>query len=130
MLAGMAFPALALPLIYTVLYFYNPALIQLHPLQFIPMYIPILFGITNILYLKMGYHFFINDENAKLWLTGACLGVIVAILGVFILKLPALVFGLNEGFQYLPLLFLPVVYGALFRYIVKFMNHALNVEAK
>lgn len=127
MLAGMGFPGIALPVIYTALYLYNPALIQSNPLQFIPMYIPILFGITNIIYLKMGHRFFIQDINLRLWATGACLGLIVAIFGVFILKLPALVFGLSHGFQYLPLILLPVIYGALFRYIVKALNQILGV---
>lgn len=126
MLAGMGFPSFVLPLIYTALYSYDPSLIQANPLQFIPMYIPLLFGITNIIYIKMGSSH-IKNANHRLWIVGACLGFIVAIVGVFILKLPALVFGLSHGLQYLPLIFLPILYGLLFRYIVKALNKLLNL---
>lgn len=54
MIAGMAFPSVFLPLAYTALYFYKDVSIQAHPLQFIPMYIPLLFGITNLIYLWIG----------------------------------------------------------------------------
>lgn len=126
MLAGMGFPSVVLPLIYTTLYIYNPELIQANPLQFIPMFIPLLFGITNVLCLKMGKHLS-RKMNLRFWAAGAILGFIVAIIGVFILHLPALVFGLTHGFQYFPLISLPIIYGVLFRYVVKELNYILKL---
>jgi len=126
MLAGMGFPSLVLPLLYTVLYIYKPTLIQANPLQFIPMYIPILFGLTNIIYLHMDTKI-IPNANFRLWITGAGLGLIVATIGIFIFKLPALIFGFSHGWQYFPLIFLPFIYGFIFRYIVKALNKLLNV---
>jgi hypothetical protein len=126
MLAGMGFPSLVLPLIYTVLYIYDPTLIQANPLQFIPMFIPIIFGITNVIQLSMDASH-VKNPNTRLWAVGICLGLIVAIIGVFILKLPALVFGLGHGLQYFPLIFLPILYGVIFRYIVKSFNTLLGI---
>jgi hypothetical protein len=125
MLAGMGFPSIVLPIIYTALYIYDPLLIQENPLQFIPMFIPIAFGIANVIQLKMGPS--ISDPDTRLWVVGACLGLIVAIIGVFILKLPALVFGLGHGLQYFPIIFLPILYGVIFRYIVKDLNRLLGL---
>jgi hypothetical protein len=126
-LAGMAFPALFLPLAYSVLFLLEPRVMRGHSLQFIPMYIPIIFGITNVLYIKMHDGSTGGNVNFSLWVTGACLGLIVALFGVFVLDVPALVFGLNHGLQYAPLVVLPLVYGLIFRFIVKWINKLLAI---
>lgn len=125
--AGMLFPAVFLPFAYTVLYVLELHAIPKHPLQFIPMYIPLLFGITNVLYIRLHDGVATQDINLGLWITGAILGFVVAVFGVYALHLPTIVFGFNGGMQFLPLLVLPVVYGAIFRYIVKRLNKIIAV---
>lgn len=127
MMSGMVFPGIFLPLAYTSLYFYESTLIQTNPLQFIPMYIPILFGVTNVIYLWIGDRCPIQDINWRLWVTGASLGLIVALFGVFVFNVPTLIFGLSYGFEYMPLVFLPIIYSVIFRYIIKWLNNILDI---
>lgn len=125
--AGMLFPAVFLPFAYTVLYFLELHTLPREPLQFIPMYIPLLFGITNLLYIRMSDGVPVQNANIGLWVSGAILGFFVAVFGVFVLHLPTIVFGFNNGMAMLPLIILPIIYGAIFRFIVKWLNKILAV---
>lgn len=126
-LAGLGFPAVFLPLAYTVLFTLEPHAVRMHPLQFIPMYIPIVFGLANILYIRMSAGTPAHSVNTGLWVTGVVLGFLVAVLGVFVLHVPTLIFGVRTTVEYLPLIVLPIVYGIIFRYIVKWLNKAISV---
>lgn len=123
--AGMAFPAIFLPLLYTFLFFTNQRVAHIE-IQFMPMYIPLVFGLANVLYVHMteGSQ---KNANVSLWFTGGCLGFIVAVIGVFVMHFPTMIFGVTHELQYLPLVVVPVVYGLIFRYIVKYFNKTLSV---
>lgn len=127
-IAGMAFPAVFLPLAYTLLFFIENHSIQQHPIQFIPMYLPLLWGIANAIFIQL--HDDNNNKsnrNSGLWVTGAILGFVVAVFGVFIVHIPTMIFGDMHGFEFAPLIVLPIVYGLLFRYVVKWLNKTLAV---
>lgn len=128
-IAGLAFPAVFLPLAYTLLFFVEHTALRTHSLQFIPMYIPIVFGITNALYIHIGDGLPNKSVNAALWAVGGCLGFVVAVLGVFFIHVPSLVFGsmLDNDLVYMPLIVLPIVYGFIFRYIIKWLNKLLAI---
>lgn len=125
--SGMAFPAVFLPLAYTCLYLMQHRHLTQHPIQFIPMYLPLVWGLANVINSK------VNDEargksiNKGLWTTGVCLGFAVAVIGVFKLHIPTMIFGHMRGFEFAPLIVLPIVYGLLFRYVVKWLNKAIAV---
>ena len=80
--SGITFPAVFLPLAYTFLYMADHRALTQHPIQFIPMYIPLVWGIANMIHTK------VNDEargksiNKGLWLTGGILGFLVAVFGI------------------------------------------------
>lgn len=126
-LAGIAFPAVFLPIAYTILFFLEPHSMRMHPLQFIPMYIPIVFGITNALYIRMSTGSPAQNTNIGLWVTGAALGFIISVIGVFILHVPTLIFGVMPHIEYLPIIVLPIIYGAIFRFIIKWLNKTIAV---
>ena len=127
-LAGVAFPATFMPIAYTLLYFFGPyGVLKSHSLQFIPMYLPIAWGIANVIYSQLSDGLSIQKNNAALWLTGIILGFLIAVLGVFIFQIPALVLGLRHGFEYLPLVLMPFIYGLIFRFIVKRINKTIAV---
>jgi hypothetical protein len=125
--SGMAFPAVFLPLAYTCLYLMQHRNLTEHPIQFIPMYLPLVWGLANVINLK------VNDEargkniNKGLWVTGLCLGFVVAAIGVFKMHIPTMIFGQMHGFEFAPLIVLPIVYGLLFRYVVKWLNKTIAV---
>jgi len=121
-IAGMVFPGIFLPLAYTIFYFVRPVPFHENPLQFIPMYIPLLFGIANVISASFAKP---QVANGRLWLTGILLGLIVSIVGVFALNIPALVFGFSDGLKYAPIIFLPIIYGIIFRYFVKWLESVL-----
>ena len=123
--AGMAFPGVFLPLAYTVLFFMNH---PPPPVQFAPMYIQLAFGVANVLFNSMKEGSAQAKLNAGLWVTGISLGFVVAVIGVFILKFPILIFHITDpGLQLFPLIALPIIYGLIFRYIVKWLNKILAV---
>lgn len=126
-LAGVGFPAVFLPLAYTMLFFMEYPSMKIHSLQFVPMYIPIVFGLANMLFVRLSDGTPAKNLDAGLWTTGACLGFIVAVIGVFVLHVPTMIFGDMHGFQYLPLIALPIIYGVIFRYVVKWLNKAVGI---
>ncbi len=125
--AGMVFPGIFLPLAYTLLYVMDTRPIPTRTLEFVPMYLPIIWGFANAIFMHLHEGSSVKRLNAGLWVTGACLGFLVAVCGVFILNLPTIVFGELNGLEFVPLIILPVIYGAVFRYIVKWFNKMISV---
>ncbi len=64
----------------------------------------------------------------RLWVWGALLGLIAALIGVFIISLPELLYGLKGPLQYLPLIVVPIFYGLIWRYVVGSLNDLLGLE--
>jgi len=126
--AGLAFPAVFLPIVYTFFYCCGPGAVNVKQpnVQFIPMWIPILFGLANIVYFWLSAHKLIKDKKLGLWLTGGILGFIVGCIGVYCFNVATLVFGLKGQDQYLPIFILPIIYGFVFRYIVNWFNELLG----
>jgi len=124
-IAGLAFPATLLPIAYTVAYCLELGSIRSEPLQFMPLYIPLVFGLWNILDYSFGSSCPIKDKNIHQWVNGALLGLIVALVGVFYLGLPEKLLGLTGTSQYLPILIIPFLYALIWRYIISPLNDAL-----
>lgn len=89
--------------------------------------IPLIWGIWNVFYFATLKEFLPKNLDLRLFLTGAILGLLVAFYGVFILHLPSLI-GLRENVYYAPLLVLPILYGILWRFIVKPLNDLLGLQ--
>lgn len=126
-IAGMALPAVFLPIAYTILFFAEHYSVQQQPLQFIPMYLPVIWGIANAVFIKLHDNKSKNNVNLGLWVTGTVLGFLVAIFGVYVINLPTMIFGELHGFEFAPLVIVPIVYGLLFRHVVKWLNKLLAV---
>lgn len=127
-IAGMALPAVVLPIIYTLLYFNVRGLITARTLQFVPMFLPLAWGLANALCVKVQEDLKPRSINNSLLITGACLGFLVAVFGIFIAHIPTRVFGPNiDSLQFLPLILVPIIYALLFRYVVKWLNKLVGV---
>lgn len=127
-IAGMAFPATALPFAYAILYKYGPETIQSQPFQFLPLFLPIVFGVYNILYIDVTKKATEQNKNKALWIMGAGLGLAVAMISVFFIQLPMLLFGIENAQKFIPLITVPIIYSLIWRYIVKYCNTLLNVK--
>ena len=126
-IAGLAFPAAAVPILYSIFYFADLGEIRNIPFQFFPLYLPIIFGLWNMIDHLIGKRCPIKNRNLHLWFNGILLGFILALVGVFIVHLPTLLFGLTGGWEYSPLIIIPILYGLIWRYIIKFLNDLLGV---
>jgi len=127
-IAGLAFPASLLPIVYAILYVSGHRAVINVPLQFFPLFLPLVFGVWNILYFAMGKCCPVKGRYLRLWVTGAILGFLVALLGVFVIGLPTLLFGFTGALRYLPLVIVPILYGVIWRYIVGNLNELVDLK--
>ena len=124
LVAGMVFPALFLPIAYSIVFVLSPQIfVQLRSLQFIPMYIPILFGVANIVYVFFSHKKSPKKNNQLLLFIGFCLGLIVALLNI-----PTFIFGVVLDLQTTAIIVLPILYALTFRFIIKWINKNLGVR--
>lgn len=130
LISGMALPAIFVPFAYTALYFFVGFDVQVSSIQFLPLFLPLLFGITNLLHFSLAGYCPIRVYNWRLWQAGAILGLIVAALAIFVFHLPTVVFGATDIYQYVPFVVLPIIYGAIFRYFIKWINTLLEIPIK
>jgi len=122
-IAGLALPATFLPAGIFVILFLG----KINILEIAPVYIlPWIWGIWNVLYFSIGERCPIKNQNLRLWATGATLGFLLALFVVFV-KAPALLFGLEECWQYFPLIVMPLVYSIVWRYVVKHLNSLVGL---
>jgi hypothetical protein len=123
-IAGIALPSVLVPiLMYIALAVGKP---QLLSVPFIHV-IPLLWGIWNVLYFAFFKRFFPRDINMRLLLTGALLGLLVALYGIFWIHLPTIL-GFPHYLRYMPLIAIPIVYALLWRYVVKPLNGVLGLK--
>lgn len=127
-LAGLAFPAVFLPFAFTLIYFSNNAILSETHFPLAVLYIPLLFGMANIIYQYTDSFCPLKGTKWRLWTNGAILGIIVASLGVFVWHVPEIVFGLDNDFKYFPFILLPIVYGIIFRYVVGYLNELFEIQ--
>ncbi len=125
-IAGMALPAVILPIIDTLLQLKMPNITK-SSVQFLPIYLPIAWGLANVIFLSMHKGSGSKTLNHGLVITGLCLGFLVAVYGVFILNVPTQVFGKGTNIEYAPLILVPIIYAILFRYVVKWLNKLVGV---
>lgn len=128
-LAGMAFPAAILPVVYSILYLSGHQEVRTLPLQFMPLLLPLVFGAWNILYFVVAERFPVRNSIRCLWAAGALLGFLVALVGVFVIGLPGILLGLTGPMQYLPLVVIPVFYGLIWRFVVGSLDRLVGLEA-
>ena len=122
-IAGLVLPSVILPLLLcAALHLGKPEVLTIPFLHFIPL----IWGMWNLLYFAVFKHFSSN-VNGRLLLTGAVLGLLIAVYGVFKLEIPTLV-GFPEGLYYLPLIVGPILYALLWRYILKPLNSFLGLQ--
>ena len=77
-IAGLAFPATVFPILYSGVYLGSQGQVRTVPVQFFPLFIPLVFGLWNDLYFLIGKRCPVKDRNLRLWAYGAILGFLVA----------------------------------------------------
>ena len=121
-IAGLVVPSILIPILLSIAITVEKP--QVLDILFLHL-LPIIWGIWNVLYFVVFKHFS-DNKNARLLLTGAVLGFGVAIYGVFVLNIPALL-GFPSYMHYVPLVAAPIVYAILWRVAVSPVNHVLDI---
>lgn len=122
-IAGLALPATVLPVVYLILYL-NIGAVRNLPLQFIPLYMPLVWGVWNIGYFYLADKYPVKDRNKRYFLIGCPLGLIWALFAVFILELPEL-FGIPIS-KYVFIFIVPLFFGLIWMTAVKYFNDLLD----
>lgn len=126
-IAGLALPAIILPVLYTLLYFNVRNALTHHALQFLPMFLPLAWGLANALFIRAHEKGSAKTVNRGLIVTGAILGFLVALFGVYVAHVPEVILGKLNHVEYAPLVVLPILYAILFRYVVKWINKEVGL---
>ena len=117
--AGVVFPAILIPLVL----FLAKSLGRPEVLNLIFIHTLLLvWGLWNILHVL--FFRWILPTDLGYLVSGAILGVLVAVIGVFYIKLPTIL-GFPPFLYYAPLFIIPVIYAFLWLYIVKPLNRAI-----
>lgn len=123
-IAGIVVPTILVPIgLYTAAEVGKTELLQIPFLHLLP----ILWGIWNVLYFALFKRILPIDINLRLIITGAVLGLIIAIYGVFWEHIPSRL-GFPSQYQYYPLLALPIIYAILWWLFVKPLNDLLGIK--
>mgnify|MGYP001262277353 CR=1 FL=1 len=120
---GIAFPSTILPCLLLIAWYLGKT--QIFNIPFLH-FIPVIWGIWNILYFSICSKILPGNSTVRLLLTGAFLGFLVAIYGVFVAHIPELL-GFQNSWINLPLLVAPIIYGIFWLFIVNPLNHLLGV---
>lgn len=122
-IAGIIVPSVLLPFVLLIAVLNGRGAVLTVPiLHFIPMF----WGIWNVLYFAFKDSL-PNQLDLRLLLTGAALGLLVAILGVFWVHLPTMM-GMDQ-LEYYPLLAAPIIYAILWRFVVKPFNDLMGLDS-
>ena len=123
-ISGVFLPSLILP--FLMLLYWSLGKANVLNVKFLH-FIPILWGIWNVLYVGLFQYILRGHESAKMFVSGAVLGLIVALIAVYGLKLPSVI-GLPKYLAYLPLIIAPIAYGILWWLIVLPLNHIVGIK--
>lgn len=123
-IAGIAFPSTLIPfLLLTAQGFGKTQALTIPFLHFIPL----IWGIWNILYFTFFLRLLPKNRTMSLAITGAVLGFLVALYGVFVANIPQLL-GFPQYYGYFPLIMAPILYAIVWVYIVDPINHLLGID--
>ena len=124
LISGMFLPSLIVPIVLSLAYFWGkPAMLS------IPFFhvIPLMWGIWNVLYFAIFKSIIPGSETIKLLVTGAVLGLIVALIGIYWVHLPTIL-GFTKNMQYIPLIGAPIVYAILWWLVVHPLNKVVGLK--
>lgn len=125
-IAGLAFPSTVLPCLLLIASMFGKT--QIFTIPFLH-FIPVLWGIWNLLYFSLFSKILPENSSARLLITGAVLGFLIAAYGVFEANIPQLM-GFPSSLTYLPLIVGPILYAIFWLFIVNPLNHLLGIYEK
>jgi len=124
-MAGVTFPVIICPLIFMTLATTG----KITVLEHIPMYfVPMIWGIWNMVLVGVGKKCIIKDVKTKYLVHGGTLGLILALLGLYVFNIDIALFGISMPQAYWILIIAPIVYGLTWRYVVLPLNNLVGLK--
>lgn len=124
-IAGVIFPSILLPFILSLAVAFKQSQVLTVPFLH---FIPILWGLWNVIYFAGLRKFLPKDETLRLLLTGGILGLLVAFMAIFIFHIPEKI-GIPEALHYVPLFLGPLLYAFFWWLAVKPLNSLLQLRS-
>lgn len=122
-IAGLALPSVVVPIIATTLFSMGKREILTEPFFHV---IPLIWGLWNIFYFNTLRNI-IPIKFLRLLITGAILGILIALFGVYWLHVPEKI-GVPEQYHYLPLIGAPILYAIVWLFIVSRLNDLVGLK--
>lgn len=90
---------------------------------FVPLVLPFVFGVVNILVVGLSQRVLPHKSQERYWIFGMLYGLGLSLYGNFGKDIPVGLFGLpDSSIQYAVIPVAMVLYGLIFRYILKNLN--------
>jgi len=125
-IAGSSFPVTCIPLLYMGIATTLTPDSGLHYFYEV-LSICILFGLLNILFISIKSSLPFSDTG-KYWFFGGCHGLFFSLLWNFWLWVPEKLFHLSGWTQYLTIPVAIILYGCIWRFLVRRVNRVIGVE--
>lgn len=91
---------------------------------FVPLVLPVLFGVINVIVVRLSSIVYPHNASKRYWLFGTLYGLGLALYGNFGKDIPVGLFGLPDtSIQYAVIPVAMLLYGLIFRYILKNLNY-------
>lgn len=94
----------------------------------IPVTYPIVIGLLNVLYQFLKPLLPFKSSGNNYLFIGLVYGIILSLIGKFVMDFPTQELETPEQLQYLVFIFAPIAYALVFRWIIKPLNQMLGVE--
>jgi energy-converting hydrogenase Eha subunit A len=92
------------------------------PFEYFPVIIPIFYGITGIIIYQLK-----RKYNIPSYILGAIVGLLLSLIGRFILQLPTKLFNFTKDNEYQVHIYAIILYGFIFQFIsTPFTKYILN----
>lgn len=122
--AGAALPALLLPFLLLVLGAAGERALSQQPVFH---FLPLIWGVWNVLYFDVCRRFLPGGRTARLLVTGGILGFLVALFAIVVLRIPQTI-GITGVWIYAPFVVAPVLYAVLWTWIVGWLNVKVGLK--
>ncbi|MBI4024682.1 MAG: hypothetical protein HY360_06845 [Verrucomicrobia bacterium] len=127
-IGGLSVPAAFAPVCLSLAYAFGLRPFAEPSLAFSILWAPVIWGLWNVLAFKTCGCCPLRGRKSRWLAVGAALGLLLALIGVFVIRIPVILFGFSGWMEYPPLIVVPLIYAILWRYIVHPLNVVLGVE--
>lgn len=123
----MTFPAIFLPFVYSFFFIKgNPATTEA-PMALAAHLAPLAMGLWNVFAVKVRSHIKFKDTRFLCTASGFTLGIVAGVIATFCYPVFEILFGFEGILKYSALIFYPIFFSLVFRFVVHPLNKDFGV---